>query len=80
MAVVDVEVVGPDPGSAPASVGATTSPPKRVAAPRVARTAILVIVDGQVVEQGTHATLLERGGVYARLHAASAVSAGSGHV
>jgi subfamily B ATP-binding cassette protein MsbA len=43
-------------------------------------TAILVIVDGQVVEQGTHATLLERGGVYARLHAASAVGAGSGHV
>jgi subfamily B ATP-binding cassette protein MsbA len=43
-------------------------------------TAILVIVDGHVVEQGTHATLLERGGVYARLHAASAVGAGSGHV
>jgi subfamily B ATP-binding cassette protein MsbA len=43
-------------------------------------TAILVIVDGQVVEQGTHARLLESGGVYARLHAASAVGAGSGHV
>jgi subfamily B ATP-binding cassette protein MsbA len=43
-------------------------------------TAILVIVDGHVVEQGTHATLLERGGVYARLHAASAVGTGSGPV
>jgi subfamily B ATP-binding cassette protein MsbA len=41
-------------------------------------TSILVIVDGCVVEQGTHEALLARGGVYARLHAASAIGAGSG--
>ncbi|HKW45583.1 MAG TPA: ABC transporter ATP-binding protein [Candidatus Eremiobacteraceae bacterium] len=38
-------------------------------------TSILVIVDGQVAEQGTHADLLARNGVYTRLHAASAMGA-----
>jgi ATP-binding cassette, subfamily B, multidrug efflux pump len=31
---------------------------------------ILVMEDGQIVEQGTHAELLEAGGAYARLYAA----------
>ena len=31
---------------------------------------ILVMEDGRIVEQGTHASLLERGGAYAHLHAA----------
>lgn len=30
---------------------------------------VLVLEDGQIVERGTHATLLSAGGVYARLHA-----------
>ena len=38
-------------------------------------TTILVIVEGHVVEQGTHADLLVQNGVYARLHAASAIGA-----
>ena len=39
-------------------------------------TVILVIVDGRVTEHGTHAQLLALDGVYAGLHAASALEAG----
>ena len=30
---------------------------------------VVVLADGQVAEQGTHAQLLQQGGIYARLHA-----------
>ena len=39
---------------------------------------ILVMEHGDIVEQGTHAELLERGGAYARLHAAQFAHAMTG--
>ena len=36
---------------------------------------IIVIADGRVVEEGTHAKLLAHGGHYARLHGAQAQTA-----
>ncbi len=36
---------------------------------------ILVMEDGRIVEQGSHAELLERGGAFARLHAAQFAAA-----
>ena len=39
---------------------------------------ILVLDDGQVVDQGTHAQLIERGGLYAQLVSAQVVGTGTG--
>ena len=38
---------------------------------------ILVLDDGQVVEQGTHTQLLERGGLYSQLVSAQMVGTGT---
>ncbi len=40
---------------------------------------VLVLDGGQLVEQGTHAELRARGGLYAHLHAMQFRDAGNGH-
>ena len=50
--------------------GRTASSSRTASPPCATPTAIVVVEDGRIVEEGTYAELLAHGGAFARLHAA----------